>query len=181
MSTTPGPGTSPVRAGARLGRPGSEFGDHFGAPDADGAVQGQLGPDPVPQPVRDLLGMSEHADRPDDVEEGLVEADRLDHRRDIGQYPVQFAADLGVAPVTAGKEDGLGAQLAGPDRRHGRVHTEGPRLVGTGGHDPSGTGPADYDGQTRQGGIVEHLDGSEEGVHVDMQNGGDRGGLTHRG
>ena len=60
-------------------------------------------------------------------------------------------------------------------------YAEGPRLVGAGGHDPSGAGPTDYDGQPRQGGIVEHLDGGEEGVHVDMQNGRDRGGFTHRG
>ena len=102
--------------------------------------------------------MSEHPDRPCNVQEGLIEADRLHHGRDIRQNPVQFATDLGIAPVTPGQEYGLRAQLTGADRRHGRVHAERPGLVGAGGHDAPGAGPADDDGQPHQGGIVEHFD-----------------------
>ena len=49
MSDHAGPGHESGPADAGLRRPGGQFGDHFGATDAHGAVQGQVGPHPVPQ------------------------------------------------------------------------------------------------------------------------------------
>ena len=175
MRTTPGPGSMPGPGGARLGRPRGQLGDHLGATDPHGTVQGELGAHPVPQSVGDHLGRPEQAQRPGHVEEGLVEPDRFDQRGDVLHDVVELAADLGVATVAPGQEHGLGAELAGPDRRHGRAHAEGAGLVGARRHHAAGGRPADDDRQPGQGRVVEDLDRGEEGVHVDVQNGGDVG------
>ena len=150
MSDDAGAGLEPGPAHPRLGRPGGQLGDHFRATDAHGAVQGQVGPHPVPEPARDRLGRPEHPDRPGHVEKGLVQPDGLDQRGDVGQDPVELPADLGVAAVTTGQEHGLRAELAGPHRRHGRTHPEHPGLVGARGHHAPGAGPADDDRQAGQ-------------------------------
>ena len=64
------------------------------------------------QSVRDVLWWPEQAHRARDVDERLVETDRLDHRRDVGEDLVQLPADLRVPALATGQEDGLGAELA---------------------------------------------------------------------
>ena len=176
MRTTPGPGSSPERS--NLG---------FAAREASLAIILER-PIPTAQP-KDRSARTRSRRRcaitsggpsrriaAGDVEKRLVQPDRLHHRGDVGQDPMQLPADLGVATVSPGQEDGLRAQLAGPHRGHGRSDTEDTGLVGARRHDAPGTGPADYDRQPRQRGVIEHLDRREEGVHVDMQDGGDLGG-----
>ena len=76
------------------------------------------------------LGRPEKAPSAGHVQEGLVEPDGLHQRGDVDQDPVQAPAQLGVAPVASREEDRVGAQLACPHRRHGRVHPIGPCFVG---------------------------------------------------
>ena len=56
----------------------------------------------------DLVGRPEQPDRAGDVHEGLVEADRLDHRRDVVQDLLELPADLGVAAVTSDRKTASG-------------------------------------------------------------------------
>ena len=92
--------------------------------------------------------------RAGDVEERLVERERLDQRGDVAEDRHDPGAHLGVAAVAPGEEDRLGAQPAGLHRRHGRVHAEGPGLVGRGGHHAPVAGAADDDraGRAARGG-----------------------------
>ena len=177
---TPGPGSSP----ARLAR-------GFAAREASLAIILER-PMPTAQPspsssrtrrrrsVRDLGGRPEQAHRAGHVHERLVEADRLHHRRDVAQDLVQLCAHLGVAAVAPRQEDGVGAELAGPHGRHGRVHAVGAGLVGARGHHAAGAGPAHDHRLAGQRGVVEHLDRREERVHVDVEDGRDRRSLRWR-
>ena len=79
--------------------------------------------------------------RPGHVEERLVQPDGLDQRRDVVQDPVQLPADLGVAAVAAGQEDGMRAELPGSHRRHGRMHPVDAGFVGARRHHAAGPAP----------------------------------------
>ena len=158
-----------------------QLGDHLGAADPHRAAQTELVAHPPAQSVGDAVGRPEQAPRAGDVHEGLVEADGLHGRGDVVEDLVQLPAHLGVAAVAPGQEDGLGAELAGPHRRHGRVHPEGPCLVGARGHDAPGAGTTHDHGFAGEGRVVEHLDRREERVHVDVEDGRDGRPLTHRG
>ena len=84
---------------------------------------------PAAQVRGDVEGRPEQSYRPGDVHEGLIEADGLDHGRDVGQDLVQLGGHLGIATVPPRQEDGLRAELARPDGRHGGVHPEAPRAA----------------------------------------------------
>ncbi len=66
----------------------------------------------------------------------------------------------------------LRAQLHRPCHRHRRPDAVCARLVGGGGDDTATGGASDDDGLAAQLGVVEQLDAGEEGVHVDVQDGG---------
>ena len=77
-----------------------------------------------------------------DVEEGLVQGDALHERREGVEDGVQALAVVVVAIEPGREEDGVGAQAAGPDRGHGRVHPEHAGLIGAGGHHAAVPGAA---------------------------------------
>ena len=72
---------------------------------------------------------------PGDVEERLVEGQRLDERRDGGEDGVDLAAGRGVGGVVAGQEHRRRAQPPGRRRRQRRVHAVAAGLVGRRGDD----------------------------------------------
>ena len=157
----------PVGFGVVAGQLGQELaGGH-----ADGGGQAGLGPDAGPDGRPDLPAVAEEARPAGDVEERLVEGDRLDDRREGGEDPVHRGA-LGLVDVeTRREDDGLGAQPAGPAHGHGRVDAEAAGLVGGGRHHAPGPGAADENGPAGEGGIVEDLDRGVEGVEVDVEDG----------
>ena len=177
----PGARHEPRPACPRLGGPRRQLGDHLRAPDPDRTLEMQVVVHPPPEALRDVGRRPQQSHGARHVDERLVEADRLHYRSDVGQDLVQLPAHLGVAAVAAGQEDRLGAELAGPHGRHSRVDPVDPGLVGARGHDAPGPGAADDHGLAGQGGIVEHLDRREERVHVDVQDGGGKSSLSHRG
>lgn len=132
--------------------------------------------DPLSQGGGDRPSAAEATEGSGDVEERLVQRDPLDRRRDLAQDGVELGAHLPVASVPGGDEHGLGAQPAGGGRGHGRADPEGPGLVGGGCHHPSAPGSTDHHWPTPQGGVVTHLDGHEEGIHVDVDDRARAGG-----
>ncbi len=80
---------------------------------------------------------------PRNVEERLVDRQRLDERRDRPEDRHHLAALLLVALEARREEHGVRAGPPGPRHRHRRVHAEGARLVARGGHDAAVAEPAD--------------------------------------
>ncbi len=69
--------------------------------------------------------------------------------------------------------DGVRAETAGGAQRHGGVDAEFPGFVAGGGDYAALIGlAADDDGLAAELGALEQLDGDEEGVHVDVEDGG---------
>ena len=66
-----------------------------------GALQMQLVVHPASQALRDVSRRAEQAHCTGDVDERLVETDRLDHGRDVGQDLMQLPTDLRVPVVAA--------------------------------------------------------------------------------
>ena len=104
-----------------------------------------------------------------EVDERLVERERLDQGRELAQqrHHRDAAGPVGVEP--AGEERRVraaGARLGGG---HRRAHPEGAGLVGRGGDDAAAADPAHHDRLAAQRRLVALLDGREEGVQVDVQ------------
>ncbi len=118
-----------------LGVVAGQLGQQLVGGDADGGGQAGLGPDPGPDGGADLGAGAEQPDGAGDVEEGLVEGDRLDER---GEGARRSRARPGSwrrrASKRGGSTIGLGAEPPGPAHRHGRVHAEAAGLVGGGRH-----------------------------------------------
>ena len=98
------PGLDAVRPDSGLGSFGGQLGEELVGGDAHRAPQAGLLQDPAPQPAGDLRPVAEQAAGTPDVEEGLVEGDGLDQRRDLREDPVDLGRDLPVAGVVAGHE-----------------------------------------------------------------------------
>ena len=114
---------------------------------------------PWPRPCLQVLG---------DVEVGLVERERLDEWRVLGEDRPDLVRDRPVDVETRLHEDQLRALPPGGDRGHGRADAELAGLVAGGRHDAPLARPADCDRLAAELGIVALLDGRVEGVHVDV-------------
>ena len=58
--------------------------------------------------------------------------------------------------------------MLGSNGRHGGAHTKFARFIGSRAHDGTFATPSDNDGLPAQRGVIPLLDGSIEGVHVDV-------------
>ncbi len=83
--------------------------------------------------------------RAGDVEERLVERERLDDRRVTLEDLVHLPAHLAVVGVIAVEEHGVRAAPLGDRRRHRRVDAVPTRLVGRSGDHATAATPTDYD------------------------------------
>ena len=102
------------------------------------------------------------------VEEGLVERDRLD---DVGVFVEDFVNLFGNRLIDlhpSGDEDKVGAEPLRRNGGHGGVDAELARLIAGCGDDTSLVGVADGDRLAAQFGIVALFNGGVEGIHIDM-------------
>ena len=124
--------------------------------------------DPRPDRLGDVGGERNTPQVLGDVEVGLVERERLDHRRVLGED----GADLlrhGLVDLEARlDEDEIRALAPRRHGRHRRAHPEDAGLVARCRHHATLAGAADGHGLAAQGRIVALLHRGEEGVHVDV-------------
>jgi hypothetical protein len=158
-----------VRADPRLGGFRCQLGQQLGRGDADGGAEALLLANRCADRCRDRWPLAVEQASSRDVEERLVEGDRLDPRRVALEDGHDPRRHLAVVGVVAGQEHCMRAQPPGADRRHGGVDAVAPRFVAGGRHDASFTRAADDHRLTGQLGTSQHLDSREEGVHVDVQ------------
>ena len=114
----------------RLAVRGGELGDELRRGDADRAGDLLFGAHALADELGDLLRRAEAATRSGDVEEGLVDTERLDERSDVIEDAHDLTADRGVLAVARWDVDGVRGEFACAGDRHGRVDTEGTGLVG---------------------------------------------------
>jgi hypothetical protein len=105
-----------------------------------------------------------------EVEEGLVEGQGFDGRRQVLHHGADLAADLDIDVHAAAHDDGLGAEFERLEHRHGGAHALDPRDVAGGGDDAAASA-ADDDGLVAELGIVAFLDRGVEGVAIHMGDG----------
>ena len=142
------------------------------------AVSSQLALDRVLDPAGDRRAVPEQGARRRDVEERLVDRDRLHERREPPEDRHHLAADALVRAAVHRHEDAVRAE---PPRRpdgHRGVDPELPRLVRGRAHDPAVVRPAhpDRDRPAAQLRVVALLDRREERVEVDVEDRPGRGG-----
>ena len=167
-----GPGDRPRGRGLGLGRFGRQLGEELHPGDPDRAGESLLVQDPAAELVGDLHRRTEQPPGAPDIEERLVERDRLDERRERPEDLHHPTADLAVVGVIAGQEHGVGAQPLGPRPGHGRVDAVRTGLVRRGRHHPAGTAAAHHHRLAPQLRSAQQLDRHEEGVHVDVEDAG---------
>ena len=146
-----------------------EFGEQLAACNAHRARQVQVQADTGTDRPADLLAVAEEPVTARDVQEGLVERNRLYERGEHLKDFVELPANLAVAAVPAGKYDSFRAAPARLAHRHRRADPARSRLIGARRHNPTCAGPADYDRQAAKARVVENLHRGKKGVHVDMQ------------
>ncbi len=117
-----------------------------------------------------------------EVEEGLVERERLDERG-VGAVDGEDRPRLLPVAVEVGlQEHRLRAAAAGKGRRHRRVDAEVPSFVAGRGHHPASGGvAADHHRFADERGIVPHVHRGVEAVHVGVQDAAQNRGLGHDG
>jgi hypothetical protein len=118
-----------------------------------------------------LLPVAEKLLRARQIEERLVDRERLDERREVPKDGHDLFADGAVLGTVDGHEDALRAERACRAQRHGGVHTELARLVRGSADDATVVRPAAADDHrlAAQRGVVALLDGRKERVEVRMQ------------
>ncbi len=104
-----------------------------------------------------------------EVDERLVEGQRLDQRADLAQQRHHRAAGVAVGVEPAGEEGGVRAAAPRLGGGHRRVHPEGAGLVGRGRDHAAAADAADDDRLAAQRGLVALLHGGEEGVEIHVQ------------
>ena len=119
-------------------------------------------------PFGDHGGAALGADRAGDVEERLVERQRLDQRGDVAQDRHHRCGCLRVGGAVGRTTTAPRAQPQGASHRHRAAHAVPARLV-RGRGDNAARSAADDDRLAAQVGIVADLDAGEERVHVDVQ------------
>ena len=113
-------------------------------------------------------GGARHLAQPADVEEGLVDGERLDERRGVVEHREHRPAGGGVGVHPGRHDDRVGAQRPRLTAAHGAPHAAGPGLVARGHDDPA----ADDHRLAPQRGVVALLDRREERVEVGVEDGG---------
>ena len=104
-----------------------------------------------------------------EVDERLVQRQRLDQGADRAQQLHHREAGVAVGVEPAGEERGVRAAPAGLRGGHRRVHPERARLVGRGRHHAPAADPADDDRLAAQRGLVALLHRGEEGIEIHVQ------------
>ena len=156
----------------RLAQIRGDLGHQLGAGDADGHRQPDLVADRRPDLARDRRPVPEQGRRPGDVEERLVDRDRLDRRGEPPQDRHDVTAGGLVAPAVDRQEDPVRTAPIRLAQRHRRMHAEDAGLVARRRHDPAGVlaaGATDDDRPATQLGTIALFDRREEGVQVDVQ------------
>ena len=139
--------------------------------DTDRHGQLRLVVDSLLQLLGGLLAVAEELLRAGQIEERLVDRERLDQRREAPEDGHDLLAHGVVLGTVDGHEDALRAERAGRAQRHGRAHAELARLVGGRADDAAvvGAATADDDRLAAQRRVVALLDGRKERVEVRMQ------------
>ena len=168
-ATTSAAGTTSMPVGLGPGR--GELGDELGGGDPDRAGDALLVGDPVADQLRRSRPAAQPPHRAGDVEEGLVQRQRLDQRGDRaedlhhpGARPRSSARGRAGRRWPAGTAAGPGPSASPSARRSAapRRSPRGPRRA---------TPPPTMTGVPRSSGRLDQLDRGVEGVHVDVQDG----------
>ena len=107
---------------------------------------------------------------PREVEERLVDRQRLDQRRGRQHQPAHLLARTADISPCRADDDRLRAELQRLEHRHGRADAVDAGDV-AGGRDDAAVAAADDDRLVAQAGVVALLDAGIEGVAVDMGDG----------
>ena len=111
-----------------------------------------------------------------EVEIGFVDGNHFDDGREFREDGGDAIAPFGIFFVVAVEKNGVRAEAAGGAQGHGGVDAEFAGFVAGGGDDAALVGAAaDDNGFAAEIGALEEFDGDEEGVHVHVEDGGDRG------
>ncbi len=167
----PGFGPADDREAARLVQIGGDLGQRLVVGEPDRGGDPDLGLDAPDQPderARRARPVQPLGAR--EIEEGLVDRERLDQRRGLQHQRPNLAADAGVFCHVGADHHRVGAGLEGLEHRHRRTHAIGPRDV-AGGRDHAPFRPSDDHRLFGQGRVVALLHRGVEGVAVDMGNG----------
>jgi hypothetical protein len=161
-------------AAVRLRQLAGHLGHELGRRHADrGGEATRRGADRGAQVVDHLLQAhrveGRHAVGRPEVDERLVQGQRLDQRRQRPQPGHHQRTGLPVRPEPARQEGGVGAAPARLVRRHRRAHPEHPGLVRRGRHDAPLAHAPDHDRLAPQRRLVALLDRREERVEVEVQ------------
>lgn len=124
---------------------------------------------PSPDPFADPACPAEEAQRAGDVEIGLVERERFDHRRELAKDPLNDSGHFRVSRHAAGEEDPAGAEPARFDGGHRGVHAESPGLVGGRRDHTPRAGPSHDDRPSAELRVVVLFDRGVEGVEIRVQ------------
>ena len=117
------------------------------------------------------LAAAEEPLAPRNVQERLVDAQRLDHGREAVEDREDPLADLAVSPTADRQYDRMRAQPQRRRHRHGRPTAVDPRLVARRAHHPPARRVAAHQqALADQRRVIELLDGREKLVHVHMKN-----------
>src|SRR5689334_23123974 len=129
----------------RLAVHGSELGDELGGRDPYRAGDAELVADLAPDQPADGGGRAEPPDRTGDVQERLIEGERLNR----GSYRLKNGHDLAryraVERVPRRHKHGMRAQALRPADRHGGAHAEAARDVVRRQDHPAATRMSDND------------------------------------
>ncbi len=172
-------GLDAMRSGAGLGLDGGHLGEELVRRHADRARQAQSVDHRRTDLPADRRSGAEQCGGPGDVEERLIERQRLDERRERGEDVEDVSARLGVRRVVARQEHRSRDELAGADRRHRRVDAVAAGLVRRGRDDTAAAGATHDDRLAAKLGTSAQLDRHEERVHVHVQD--HRGAPSARG
>ena len=136
--------------------------------DAGRRGQPGLGADPRPDLLGDRGGRGDPLQVLGDVEIRLVERERLNERRVLGEDRPDLPRDRPIDVEPRLHEDQVGTLPLRADGGHRGADAESPRLIARGGHDAPLARAADRHRLAAKIGIVALLDGGVEGVHVDV-------------
>jgi hypothetical protein len=103
-----------------------------------------------------------------EIEEGLIDGDRLHERRELQHQPAHLAASHPVLVDIGPQHHSIGTGLERLEHRHGRVHPIGAGDI-AGGGDDAPLGAADDEGLVEQARVVALLDRGKEGIAIDMR------------
>src|SRR5262249_21733302 len=148
----------------RLAVIAGQFGEELVGRHADRGDQISLGFDSAFELLSNIGGGAEQALATADIEKRLVQAQRLDKRREGTKNLPNLLADVRVMLHPDRQEDAVRAQLLRSRRGHGAVHAKLASFVGSGTNHAAPLDAADDDRFAAQGWIVTLFDGRVKGV-----------------